>query len=893
MYKYTLQTHATPYHCSRNESFRHKYRKNYDKFRIFVDINLQFIRFIMRLRNILIAIIAMATISTAHCHAESPVTNGVDYTLAQERKANISDVNYDINFIIPRELEEDVLCDINITFTLHKRMDVVIDFRDTERIQDIIYNQSTHLAYYDIWSKWLKNEHIVIPRKEVTAGKNTIHIRTSISNQSLNRNDEYLYTLLVPDRARTVFPCFDQPDMKATYTLSLLIPEEWTAVSNTAITESGNGEEGWKWMKFAPTEPLSTYLFSFVAGKLHSRTYDDGTHRFTAYYRETDPKRLSQLDTIFKEVKYSIEWLEDYTGIKYPFAKYDFIMLPGFQYGGMEHTGATLYNASQMFLGDNPTLDELLRRSTLIAHETAHMWFGDYVTMRWFDDVWTKEVFANYFAARIVEPLYPSIDHSLSRLKSYTIASLSEDRTLGSTPIRQELDNLQNAGLIYGRIIYNKAPIVMDKIVEIMGEEAYREGIRCYLRRFGYGNATWPELIEILNLYSTVDLRSFSEVWVHNNAMPIVECESDNNRIIISQQDPLGREIIWPQNFSLRVVYTDNTTEDVDIKLKGRATSLTLNKDIAHIIPNICGRGYGLFTLSKENTAWLLESLPAISNDLAREATLINLHELYKWGEIDGKVWLETLINTLSEERNYLIASTLCDYIAKPLVTHPSHDAEQLLLNILTSHPNISLRHKLTTTLAHAATSQQAINVLYELWQANGATWLSKDDTFTTLSDGDAMTLAYELSIRMPHLQPEIIATQRARITNPDRIREFDFIARGTSPNEAERDALFELLLDPAERRTEPWAAALLKLLNHHTREAASLKYIYPGLEEVTEVQQTGDIFFPTNWTKALLSDHHSTEARQIVERFLSDNPDYPSLLRSKILQSADIVMIK
>lgn len=849
----------------------------------------------MKLQNIAIGIMAILTISCTNSQPTNilDITPGVSYHLAQERKANIRDIHYDISFSIPKTLDEDVSCHTSITFTLKERQDVVIDFRDTERIQDIFFNNTTHLAYIDVWSKWLKNEHIVIPREEVIIGENTVQIITSVSNQSLNRNEEYLYTLLVPDRARTLFPCFDQPDMKATYRLSLLLPEEWTAVSNSPITAYHKGDEGFKTIDFAPTEPLSTYLFSFVAGKLYSKSYDDGTHRFTAYHRETDPKRIAQLDTIFKEIKYSLEWLEEYTAIDYPFAKYDLIMLPGFQYGGMEHTGATLYNASQMFLGDNPTLDELLRRSSVIAHETAHMWFGDYVTMRWFDDVWTKEVFANYFAARIVEPLYPSIDHALSRLKSYTIASLSEDRTTGSNAIRQELDNLQNAGLIYGRIIYNKAPIVMDKIVEIMGDDAFRTGIRHYLRDYAYGNATWEDVIAILDQYTDTDLRSFSQVWVHSNAMPIIECRSEDNRLIISQQDPLHRGLLWPQRFTLRILYTDHTSEDIEVRLADATTTLTLGKSIAHITPNVCGRGYALFALSEQDIHYLLTTLSEIDDDLAREATLINLHELYKWGDIDAEAWLYALVHTLNAERNFLIASTLCDYLAEPLITHPNADIEAQLWHATTSHPITSLRRKLATTLAHCATSQPTIDSLYSLWQSNGATWLSDNETFTPLSDGDAMTLAYELAIRLPELQPKIIATQRARITNPDRLREFDYISRGTTPNTEELDSLFDLLLEPSERRTEPWAAALLKLLNHHTRQSYSLKYIYPGLQEVTEIQRTGDIFFPTNWTKALLGDHHTAEARAIVERFLHDNPDYSPLLRSKILQSADITMTK
>ena len=151
--------------------------------------------------------------------------------------------------------------------------------------------------------------------------------------------------------------------------------------------------DGRKLITFKPTEPLSTYLFSFVAGKLQRAEYQDGERTIVAYHREVDERKVAQLEVIFEQVASSLHWLEEYTGIAYPFAKYSLIILPGFQYGGMEHTGATLYNDTRMFLSEYPTLDEELSRTELIAHETAHMWFGDYVTMEWFDDVWTKEVF--------------------------------------------------------------------------------------------------------------------------------------------------------------------------------------------------------------------------------------------------------------------------------------------------------------------------------------------------------------------------------------------------------------------------------------------------------------------------------------------------------------------
>ena len=336
---------------------------------------------------------------------------GVSWELAQLRKESMKDLKYNLSFSIPEQKQEAVEGETRIQFTIQHPQEIILDFRESpDKVKEVSVNgQPTEYIFL--------NEHILLPKASTITGKNEVHIRFIAGNQSLNRNDEFLYTLLVPDRARTVFPCFEQPNLKAEFTLQLEVPAEWEAVSNTSVeSETITGSR--KHITFRPTEPLSTYLFSFVAGKLKKVEYADGERILTAYHRETDPKKVAQLDIIFQQVASSLHWLEDYTDIPYPFAKYSFIILPGFQYGGMEHTGATLYNDTRMFLSEHPTLDEELARAKLIAHETAHMWFGDYVTMDWFNDVWTKEVFANYFAACITEPLFPSVNHSLNWIKT-------------------------------------------------------------------------------------------------------------------------------------------------------------------------------------------------------------------------------------------------------------------------------------------------------------------------------------------------------------------------------------------------------------------------------------------------------------------------------------------
>lgn len=799
--------------------------------------------------------------------ADRRFDEGVSKELAEWRKATIHDVEYDLMFDL---VENGGFA--RIGFTLDAPQDVVIDFRNTELVADIFTpgeGRPTECA--------LHNEHIIIPDYATKAGRNSVGILFKLDNQSLNRRDDFLYTLLVPDRARTLFPCFDQPDIKATYRLELSVPKSWVAVSNTAI-EGVEELSDTKTIRFAPTEPLSTYLFSFVAGEFEQRTYDDGVHCFTAYYRESDPKRLAQLPTIFEQVASSLEWLEEFTGIDYPFAKYDFVILPGFQYGGMEHTGATLYNDTQMFLSENPTPDEELRRIQLIAHETAHMWFGDYVTMAWFDDVWTKEVFANYFAARITEPLFPDINHRLNWLKSYTTSSLAEDLTLGTTSIRQPLDNLRNAGLIYGNIIYNKAPIMLEKLVEIMGEESFRNAVREYLATYAYGNATWDDLVAIFDKHTEADIAEFSRVWVNEKSLPYINFKIEDRRLVVEQRDVYERDIVWLQKFDIEVV-TAVGRERHTVELYDKSADVELNSDnVIAVLPNVCGRGYGFFSLDYDSRAWLVDNLMTIGDESARMSLLLTLHSLYDAGILGDSWWQSALLNVVEKERNPLILSLAIGYLPATWRFEGGERVEKELLALAETHPVPSARRQLWRALYTVAESESVLSEIYSVWERGEHSLLSVDDY---------MSMAYELAIRYPDRYDYIVEHQRGRIADADRRSRFDYIVRGATGDAEALDRLFDALLEPENRRTEPWAQATLALINHPFRGESSVKYIRPALEELREVQRTGDIFFPRNWVGAALSSHRSEAAYREVVDFLEDNADYPELLRNKILQAA------
>lgn len=811
---------------------------------------------------------------------------GVSHELATFRKEHYGQVKYDLFFSIPESRKEPVKGKAVVQLSLKDKLPVIIDFRgDASQVASVLLNGKQ--VPYEI-----SNEHIIIPADRPIIGENRVAIEFTPADQSLNRRDEFLYTLLVPDRARTAFPCFDQPDMKSLFTLTLEIPEAWQAVSNGAIGAIDTASiAGRKVISFKETEPLSTYLFAFTAGKFVCETYSRNGREISIYHRETDPKKVAQCPAIASEVFDALTWLEDYTAIPYPFAKYDLIILPGFQFGGMEHTGATFYSDRRMFLNENPTLNEQLTRSALIAHETAHMWFGDYVTMQWFDDVWTKEVFANYFASQIVEPLYPDVNHALKFMQDYIPPAYAEDRTAGANPIKQNLDNLRNAGLVYGNIIYDKSPVVLKMLIRKMGKESFRQGIREYLKTYAYGNATWEGLISILDKYTDDDLSAWSHIWVNEKGMPEVTASIVADSLIVTQNDPFNRGLSWPQDLSFLIVSPKGSAEETTVSLAGNSSFLgrklrTCPEQGSFVIPNTDGKGYGFFRLNEADgsTDACLSYLTACDNELVRGSLQITLYENLLNQTISSESYMKAMLNYLPKENNSLLFSDALRYIDNCQRLYPTDvvPLENTLWQIVTTasvpqHRLLAFRSYRTN-----AQSSTAIARLYDLWKNEQA------PAGCSLSENDYIGLSYMLALHLPEQADEIVNNQQKRITNPDRKREYAFISPSVSPHKEVRDSVFSSLLIAENRRVEPWASAALANLNHRLRQKEAVIYIRPALEIMQEVQHTGDIFFPTAWARALLSGHTSLEARREVDNFFATHPDYPPMLANKIRQQAD-----
>ena len=475
---------------------------------------------------------------------------GISKELAVYRKSQVSDVSYDLSFDIPKEKESSIVSQLILNVTLSSTSeDLYLDFNEKkENLKSVAVNGKTISILHE-------KEHLIIPKEYLKKGKNRIEVGFIAGELSLNRNDDFLYTLLVPDRASTLFPCFDQPDIKATYTLSITAPKGWYVLAGAPLIkkiDKGDFEQ----YQFETSDLMSTYLFSFVVGEVKSISINLDNFPMTMLYRENNPEKISEsTDPIFSLHRQAVSFLEKYTQHPFPFKKMDFATIPVFQYGGMEHVGAIQYRESKLFLDNSATDSEKLSRGKLIAHEVSHMWFGDLVTMKWFNDVWMKEVFANFMADKIMNPAFPNINHKLQFLATHYSSAYDEDRTKGTHPIRQNLANLKNAGSLYGNIIYNKAPIMMRQLEATMGNEAFQKGIQKYIQKYANSNADWENLVDILDKETPVNLKKWSDVWVNQSGRALFadQIEYDEKGVIknflIQQQAEDGSQNVWPQIF--------------------------------------------------------------------------------------------------------------------------------------------------------------------------------------------------------------------------------------------------------------------------------------------------------------------------------------------------------
>ena len=333
-------------------------------------------------------------------------------------------------------------------------------------------------------------------------------------------------TQFEPTDARRAFPCWDEPAQKAVFDVTLVFDENLKAVSNTPAVEESAPAPGLKSVRFGETPVMSTYLLAFVVGDLVSVEADaaNGTRIGVWTTRGKENQAGFALDTSVKLLGY----FNDYFGIPYPLPKLDHIAIPDFAAGAMENWGCITYRETALLVDpENSSAGTRQRVAEVVAHEMAHMWFGDLVTMEWWDDLWLNESFASWMGTKSVDWLFPEWEMWTQFVNMDTNRALSLDGLKNSHPIEQEVKNPAEVSQLFDAISYSKGGSVLRMLENFLGPETFQGGLYRYLKANEYGNARTQDLWAALEEESGLPVTSIMDSWVKQTGYPVLQVQAD------------------------------------------------------------------------------------------------------------------------------------------------------------------------------------------------------------------------------------------------------------------------------------------------------------------------------------------------------------------------------
>ncbi len=830
--------------------------------------------------------------------AESLLVPGVSLALARYRAATVHDVRYDLSLGLTGR--DSATGRVTVRFRRSGTGEAILDFRGRRLVRALANGRPLPAGA-------ARNGHLLVPARLLGEGENVLELEfvadIAPSGASIIRTHDptdgtdYLYTLLVPADANQLFPCFDQPDLKARVRLALTAPAAWTVVANgaaAAADTSGNRVT----TRFAETEPISTYLIAFAAGPWHRVSTSDGGRSITAYVRRSRAGE-ADLDTLIALHRRALDWMEGYFGRPYPFGKFDFVLAPAFPFGGMEHPGAVFYSEDRFVFREPPTLPRRLARFSTVLHEVAHQWFGDLVTMRWFDDLWLKEGFATFMAAKALADLDPSAQAWKTFYLGNKPGAYAVDQTAGTRPLWQELGNLDQAKSNYGAIVYNKAPSVLKQLEYLVGDSAFQSGIQRFLFEHAFGNATWQDLLAAIGRAAGRPLAGFGRDFMLRPGLPVLEQrlvvrDGRIARLSLAQRPALALSgpRPWTERVEVLLAYPDRPAVRLPVVLRGALTEVTVARGRPapeFVFANAGDYGYLLLLLDSASVRALEAGALARTEDAFLRAML--------WGAL----WDQVRGARMAPER----------FVRLALAQLPAERDEQILPAILARLDRIIRAYLRPDARARLQDEVEAM-----LWRGAGEPALSYDlrkaylDAFIGLAASSAGVTAldsllsadsaagaplraptrWDIATRLLELgaptAEDRFAEEQGRDSTADG-RRLAFIAAAGRPSaETKRDYFARYFADSS--LNEEWASGSLGPFNALEQQALTLPWLGPALDSLPFIQAHRRIFFLETWLAAFLRGQTTESALQVVRHYLADHPRLPEDLRRKILQHMD-----
>jgi aminopeptidase N len=500
---------------------------------------------------------------------------------ARTRAALVEDVRYEVLLDLTRG-DETFRCETRVLFraaepgattfidlTAHDVHEVVLNGRDIDAT-DV---RATRVTLTDLAAD---NELRIVADMAYRHTGKGLHFFRDPTDDAV-----YLHSQFEPFDAHLVYPCFDQPDLKAVFDLSVDAPAGWVVVSNERCTEQPAEGAAGRW-RFAPTPRLSTYVTAVVAGQYaaHHTTHGDVDLGFYVRASLLEHLEVAELAELTRQ---GLDWFDANFGIAYPFGKYDQLFVPEFSAGAMENPGCITFSESYVFRS-RVTDAQRERRAETVLHEMAHMWFGDLVTMRWWDDLWLNESFATFCAVLSQVEATRFTKGWVTFLDSEKAWAKYQDQLPTTHPIAADLVDVEAVHQNFDGITYAKGASVLRQLVAYVGQEAFLAGCRAYFQAHQYGNAELADFLTALEEASGRDLSEWTRAWLSTSGINTLAADhavADDGtfaRFAVVQSADAAHPTLRPHRLAIGVYDWEATrlvrTHRVEVDVAGERTEV-------------------------------------------------------------------------------------------------------------------------------------------------------------------------------------------------------------------------------------------------------------------------------------------------------------------------------
>lgn len=524
----------------------------------------------------------------------------------------------------------------------------------------------------------------------------------SNSGEGLHRfvdpaDDEvYLYTQFETGDARRMYPCFDQPDQKATFTISTITPKHWEVISNYSVESSKELGGDKKFIQFAESQVISTYVTAIVAGaytSVHDEYKGEKTIPLGIYARKSFFKYVDA-ENIFEVTKQGFAYFEKTFGLAYPFGKYDQIAVAEYNWGAMENVGCVTFHEDVLIFRSKVTERNYVSRATTIHHEMAHMWFGDLVTMKWWDDLWLNESFAEWAS-------YQSVSESTKYTEAWTeFNSLRKnwayrvDQLSTTHPIATEMEDLDAVRTNFDGISYAKGASVLQQLVAHVGRDNFIKGLRLYFSKHAFGNTTLKDLIDELEAASGRDLTPWVATWLRtagvNTLRPVIEINGDTYKKLSIAQEvptmPIGSKELRPHRLHVGLFDIKDGAltrrKSVELDIAGAITEVTAlagEKLADLVLINDRDQTYAKLRFDDRSIETMKSHLGTLNDSLARGLIWASLWDSCRDGELSASSYISIALNTLKSESDISIVAATLMQIDTALFAYASNSNRESL----------------------------------------------------------------------------------------------------------------------------------------------------------------------------------------------------------------------